>query len=89
MEPSEAEEADDNDNLSLLEDIIANSGEVLHPKPKAVLSKSKNPNFMSILRLASKGYDTVHYTVKGGKPVEFDLSDQSEKKTLCKLIEKI
>ena len=44
---------------------------------------------MSILRLASKGYDTVHYTVKGGKPVEFDLSDQSEKKTLCKLIEKI
>ena len=41
-----------------------------------------------MLGLVSEMYNIIRYTMKGGKPDEFNLSDQSGKKALCKLIGK-
>ena len=86
---------DDNDNdadspiaddSSFLNDVIASSGEVLQPEPKAVFSKIVNQNHMSMRHLRDNGYNFVRYTAKGGKPLEFDIMDKSDWKTFKTLI---
>ena len=80
-EESEEEKDDDNgdiDDASFFEDAIANSGEVLQPKPQAILSKQKNPNKMTMLTLRAKGYDIMRYTTKGGKSLEYTITDPEE-----------
>ena len=74
------------DDSSFLNDVIASSGEVLQPEPKAVFSKILNPNYMSMLHLRDNGYNFVRYTAKGGKPLEFDIMDKSDWKTFKTLI---
>ena len=84
---------DDNDTDSFIADdssfsfdVIASSGEVLQPEPKAVFSNIVNPNYMSMLHLRDNCYNFVWYTAKGGKPLEFDIMDKSDWKTLKTLI---
>ena len=80
-EGSEEEKDDDIgdiDDGSFLEDVIANSGEVLQPKLQACIYKQTNPNKMKILTLREKGYDILRYTTKGGKSLEYTITDDEE-----------
>ena len=74
------------DDASFLNDVIASSGEVLQPEPRAVFSKIVNPNYMSMLHLRDNGYNFVRYTAKGGKPLEFDIMEKNDWKTFKGLI---
>jgi len=69
---------DAEDDASFLKDAVASNGEILQPKPRAILGKPKNPNLMSILKYRQRGFQTVRYTPKGGKSMEFDISQQKE-----------
>ena len=95
-EEKEEEEVDDEqirgdsedaeDDASFLKDAVASNGEILQPKPRAILGKPKNPNLMSILKYRQRGFQTVRYTPKGGKSMEFDISQQKEFDTVEQLI---
>ena len=74
------------DDVSFIDDVIASSGEVLQPKPRAVFSKIMKPNYMSMLHLRDNGYSFVRYTAKGGQPKDFDVRDESDWKTVKGLI---
>ena len=76
------------DDVSFLKDAIASSGEVLQPQPRAIFGKARNPNVMSILSYRGKGYGVVRYTSQGGKPMEFDVTDEKDFDTMQKLIAK-
>ena len=70
-EEKEEEEVDDEqirgdsedaeDDASFLKDAVASNGEILQPKPRAILGKPKNPNLMSILKYRQRGFQTVRY----------------------------
>lgn len=84
----DAVDAADADDASFINDVIASSGEVLQLKPRAVLSKLTNLNYMSLLNLRDNGFGFVWYIAKGGKPLEYNAMYQSEWKTVKKLIAK-
>ncbi len=84
----EEEKGADNaeDDASFVKDIVASSGEILQPKPRAILGKSRNPNVMSILRYRGKGFEVVLYTPKGGNPMEYNITQQKELENVRNLI---
>ncbi len=85
-EGDDADDADDADDSSFLDDVVVSSGEVLQPKPKAIVSKKMNPNKLTLLNLRDNGFGIVRYTAKGGKPLEYNIVEESEWKTVKKLI---
>ena len=74
------------DDASFIDDVVASSGEVLQPKPRAVFSNIENPNYMSMLHLRDNGYSFLWYTADGGKPMDFNVKDDGDWKTSKKLI---
>ena len=74
------------DDASFIDDVVASSGEVLQPKPRAVFSNIENPNYMSMQHLRDNGYSYLRYTADGGKPMDFNVKDDSDWKTSKKLI---
>ena len=66
------------DDASFIDDVVASSGEVLQPKPRAVFSNIENPNYMSMLHLRDNGYSFLRYTADGRKPMDFDVRDESD-----------
>ena len=74
------------DDASFIDDVVASSGEVLKPKPRAMFSNIENPNYMSMLHLRDNGYSYLRYTADGGKPMDFNVKDDGDWKTSKKLI---
>ncbi len=79
-----AEDAED--NASFVKDVVASSGKILNPKPRAILGNPRNPNVMLILSYRGKGFEVVCYTPKGASPMEYNITQQKELENVCNLI---
>ena len=75
----EDEEKEDDEGEESESDIIA-------ARFKTFLGKPINPNLMTIYAYRHKGYGTVRYTSKDGRPMEYDMSEKKDRETIRHLI---